>query len=124
PVTVPEGLMISEPASLLQRQAGIRAPSIDSLAHDPAMLDSLDVSAPSLEGWLAPDSYEWLPGTSPEVVLRTMVARTRDRVQHATAGDDSLPLGMNGHEGLTLASLAGSETQAEGGRTGAAAGCP
>ena len=112
-VTIPEGLMISETASLIQRQVGIRATAIDSLAHDPAMLDSLDVSAPSLEGWLAPDSYEWLPGTSAEVVLRTMVARTRDRVQRATAGYDSLPLGMNAHEVLTLASIVESESRAE-----------
>ena len=112
-VTIPEGLMISETAALIQRQVGIRASALDSLAHDPAMLDSLDVSAPSLEGWLAPDSYEWLPGTSAEVILRTMVARTRDRVQRATAGYDSLPLGMNAHEVLTLASIVESESRAE-----------
>ncbi|HXS81364.1 MAG TPA: endolytic transglycosylase MltG [Methylomirabilota bacterium] len=112
-VTIPEGLMISETARLIQRQVGIRAAAIDSLARDPVMLDSLEVSAPSLEGWLAPDSYEWLPGTSPEVILRTMVARTRDRVQRATAGYDSLPLGMNAHEVLTLASIVESESRAE-----------
>jgi UPF0755 protein len=112
-VTIPEGLMISETARLIQRQVGIRANAIDSLAHDSSMLDSLDVSAPSLEGWLAPDSYEWLPGTSPEVILRTMVARTRERVQRATAGYDSLPLGMNAHEVLTLASIVESESRAE-----------
>jgi len=111
-VTIPEGLMVSETANLIERQVGIRAAAIDSLAKDPAMLDSLEVSAPSLEGWLAPDSYEWLPGTSPEVVLRTMVARTRERVQHATAGYDSLPLGMNAHEVLTLASIVESESKA------------
>ena len=112
-ITIPEGLMVSETASLIQRQVGIRAAQLDSLARDPALLDSLQVSAPSLEGWLAPDSYEWLPGTSPEVVLRTMVARTRDRVQRATAGYDSLPLGMNAHEVLTLASIVESESRAQ-----------
>jgi UPF0755 protein len=112
-ITIPEGLMVNETASLIQRQVGIRAVALDSLARDPALLDSLQVSAPSLEGWLAPDSYEWLPGTSPEVVLRTMVARTRERVQRATAGYDSLPLGMNTHEVLTLASIVESESRAE-----------
>jgi UPF0755 protein len=112
-VTIPEGLMVSETATLLQREIGIRAVAIDSLAKDPATLDSLEVGAPSLEGWLAPDSYEWLPGTSPEVILRTMVGRTRERVQHATAGYDSLPLGMNAHEVLTLASIVESESRAQ-----------
>jgi UPF0755 protein len=112
-VTIPEGLMVSETATLLQREIGIRAAAIDSLAKDPATLDSLEVGAPTLEGWLAPDSYEWLPGTSPEVILRTMVSRTRERVQHATAGYDSLPLGMNAHEVLTLASIVESESRAQ-----------
>jgi len=111
-VTIPEGLMIREAARLIERQVGIRADALDSLAHEPTFIDSLDIGAPSLEGWLAPDSYEWLPGTSPEVVLRTMVARTRDRVQRATAGYDSLPLGMNPHEVLTLASIVEAESRA------------
>lgn len=111
-VTIPEGLMISETARLIERNVGIRASAIDSLAKDPDLLDSLGIGAPSLEGWLAPDSYEWLPGTSPEVILRTMVTRTRERVQRATAGYDSLPLGMNAHEVLTLASIVESESRA------------
>ena len=112
-VTIPEGLMVSETAALIEREVGIPAAAIDSLAKDPSLLDSLQVGAPSLEGWLAPDSYEWLPGTSPEVVLRTMVSRTRERVQRATAGYDSLPLGMNAHEVLTLASIVESESRAK-----------
>ena len=112
-VTIPEGLMVSETAALIEREVGIPAASLESLAKDPVLLDSLEVGAPSLEGWLAPDSYEWLPGTSPDVVLRTMVARTRDRVQRATAGYDSLPLGMNAHEVLTLASIVESESHAK-----------
>ncbi len=112
-VTIPEGLMVSETAALIEREVGIPAASIESLAKDPVLLDSLAVGAPSLEGWLAPDSYEWLPGTSADVVLRTMVARTRERVQRATAGYDSLPLGMNAHEVLTLASIVESESHAK-----------
>ncbi|MEQ1832571.1 MAG: endolytic transglycosylase MltG [Candidatus Eisenbacteria bacterium] len=112
-VTIPEGLMVSETAALIERKVGIPASALEALATDPALLDSLEIGAPTLEGWLAPDSYEWLPGTSPEVVLRTMVARTRERVQRATAGYDSLPLGMNMHEVLTLASIVESESRAK-----------
>src|SRR5258705_4656112 len=42
-----------------------------------------------------------------------MVGRTRERVQRATAGYDSLPLGMNAHEVLTLASIVESESRAK-----------
>jgi len=112
-VTIPEGLMIRETAAIIERAVGIPATALDSLSRDPLLLDSLGVTAPSLEGWLAPDSYSWLPGTSAEVVLRTMVERTRERVTRATAGVDSMPLGMTLHEVLTLASIVESESRAD-----------
>lgn len=112
-LTIPEGLMVREVAALLESRIGMRAATLDSLARDPVFLDSLGIHAPSLEGWLAPDSYEWLPGTSPEVVLRAMVTRTRERVARATAGCDSLPFGFTPHELLTLASIVETEAQVD-----------
>ena len=112
-LTVPEGLTLRELAQLLERRIGMPATTLDSLARDQAFLDSLGVEAPSLEGWLAPDSYEWLPGTAPEMVLRTMVARTRERVARATAGRDSLPFGFGPLEVLTLASIVEAEAQVD-----------
>ena len=111
-VTIPEGLTVPEVAGLLAPRLGVPAARIDSLATDPAFLDSLGVQAPSLEGYLAPDSYEWLPGTPPEVALRAMVQHTRERLQHATAGCDSLPLGFDAHQLLTMASIVEAEAQA------------
>ncbi|HTR97832.1 MAG TPA: endolytic transglycosylase MltG [Candidatus Acidoferrales bacterium] len=111
-LTIPEGLTLAEISDLLGARLGVRAQAIDSLAHDPALLDSLHVAAPSLEGYLAPDSYGWLPGTPPEVVLRTMVEHTHDRVARATADCDSLPLGFDTHRLLTLASIVEAEAQA------------
>lgn len=111
-ITVSEGLTVRETAVILAARLQIPAAGIDSLARDRALLDSLGISAPSLEGYLAPDSYEWLPGTAPEVALRTMVARTRERLAKATAGCDSLPLGMSLHGVLSLASIVESESQA------------
>jgi len=110
-LTIPEGLTVREVSALLAPRLGVRPAVLDSLASDPALLDSLGVSAPSLEGYLAPDSYEWLPGTAPEVALRALVERTRERLQKATAGVDSLPLGLDAHQILTLASIVESEAQ-------------
>ena len=111
-VTIPEGLTLLQTAALIERQVGIPVLTLASLARDPDLLDSLGVAAPSLEGWLAPDSYEWLPGTAPEVVLRTMAERTRERLQRAMQEKQALPLDMSGHEVLTLASIVESESQA------------
>ncbi len=112
-VTIPEGLTLREVSELLADKIGFRASVFDSLARDPSMLDSLGVVAPSLEGYLAPDSYEWLPGTAPEVALRTLVSRTRERIARATTGCDSLPLGMDAHQILTLASIVESEAMVD-----------
>ncbi len=112
-VTIPEGLTLREVSQLLSTKIGFNARVFDSLAHEPLLLDSLGVNAPSLEGYLAPDSYEWLPGTAPEVALRTLVQRTRERITRATTGCDSLPLGMDAHQILTLASIVESEAMVD-----------
>ena len=110
-VTIPEGLTLTEISLLLSNHLGVPVASFDSLAHDRQFLDSLEVKAPSLEGYLAPDSYEFLPGTSPEVAFRTMVHRTQDVLLRAAAGRDSLPLGLSLYQVLTLASIVEAEAQ-------------
>lgn len=108
---LPEGLTLAQTTALLAPRLGVTRGAIDSLARDPALLDSLGVESPTLEGWLAPDSYEWLPGTPIESALRAMVARTRERLRRATAGCDSLPLDFGSHQILTLASIVEAEAQ-------------
>jgi UPF0755 protein len=108
-VSIPEGLTMTEVSLLLSNHLGVTVAEFDSLARDRAFLDSLGVDAPTLEGYLAPDSYEFLPGTSPEVAFRTMVARTREVLLRAAAGRDSLPLGMTLYQVLTLASIVEAE---------------
>jgi UPF0755 protein len=110
-ITFPEGLTTSEIAVLLSNRLGVPIAAFDSLAHDRVFLDSLSIAAPSIEGYLAPDSYEFLPGTSPEVAFRTMVQHQRELLLKLSAGRDSLPLGMSLHEVLTLASIVESEAQ-------------
>jgi UPF0755 protein len=112
-VTIPEGLTLTEVSLLLSNHLGVAASAFDSLGRDPAFLDSLGVEAPTLEGYLAPDSYEFLPGTSPEVALRTMAARQREILLDAAAGRDSLPLEMSLHQVLTLASIVEAEAMVD-----------
>ncbi len=108
-VTIPEGLTTTEVSLLLSNHLGVPVAEFDSLASDRAFLDSLGISAPSIEGYLAPDSYEFLPGTSPEVAFRTMANRTLGILLRAAAGRDSLPLGLSLHQVLTLASIVEAE---------------
>jgi UPF0755 protein len=112
-VTIPEGLTLGEVNHLLSNRLGVGLSKFDSLSHDRAFLDSLRIDAPSIEGYLAPDTYEFLPGTAPEVAFRTMVNRTNDVLLRAAAGRDSLPLGLSLYQILTLASIVESEAQIE-----------
>ena len=112
-VTIPEGLTTTEVSLLLSNHLGVPASEFDSLSHDRAFLDSLGIAAPSIEGYLAPDSYEFLPGTSPEVAFRTMARRTLEILLRSAAGRDSLPLGLSLHQLLTLASIVEAEAQVD-----------
>jgi UPF0755 protein len=115
-ITIPEGLTMLETGVLLSHHLGVPIAAFDSLGHDRAFCDSLGLEAPSLEGYLAPDTYEFLPGTPPEVALRTMVARQKEMLQRAAAGRDSLPLGLSLHQLLILASIVECEAQQSGER--------
>ncbi len=115
-VTIPEGLTIPETCGLLAHHLGVPAARFDSLARDSAFCDSVGVGGRSLEGYLAPDTYSFLPGTPPEVALRTMVQHQRDVLRRASAGHDSLPLGLSLDQLLTLASIVESEAQRPGER--------
>ena len=110
-VTIPEGLTVRQVSEILAGHLGVPATAFDSLARDRAFLDSLGIAAPSIEGYLAPDSYEFLPGTLPEVAFRTMVQRTQSILLDASAGRESLPLGLSLQQLLALASIVESEAQ-------------
>jgi UPF0755 protein len=112
-VTLPEGLTVTEVSLLLSNHLGVPIAEFDSLSNERAFIDSLGLDAPSLEGYLAPDSYEFLPGTPPEVAFRTLVRRQLAVLGAATAGLDSLPLGLSLHEVLTLASIVEAEAQVD-----------
>jgi UPF0755 protein len=110
-ITIPEGLTLLETGTLLAGHLGVPAAEFDSLGHDRAFCDSVGVDASSLEGYLGPDTYEFLPGTPPEVALRTMVARQQEVLRRAGVGHDSLPLGLSLRQLLVLASIVESEAQ-------------
>jgi UPF0755 protein len=112
-VTIPEGLTLTEVSLLLSNYLGVPIAAFDSLAHDRAFLDSLGVDAPSLEGYLAPDTYEFLPRTPPEVAFRTLAGRTQRVLREVAAGRDSLPLDLSLYQVLTLASIVEAEAQRE-----------
>lgn len=73
-VTIPEGLTIEQCASRIARVF----PSVDtsefvSLCNNPEVIKKLNVDAPSLEGFLFPETYRFADNVSEEFIITRMV---------------------------------------------------
>lgn len=104
PVLHPEGATVAELARALQEIGLATAGDILRAAHDPALLATLGVEAPSVEGYLFPDTYFLVKGLTSEQILARMVRQT-----HARLGADIVARararGLTLHQLLTLASI-------------------
>jgi UPF0755 protein len=103
-VVFQEGSTLGELARQLQAERLIPAEELLRVGKDPVFLKTLDIQADSVEGYLFPDTYQFVKGMTPEEILARMVARMRDKVSAdmlAEARDRGLTL----HQTLTLASI-------------------
>jgi UPF0755 protein len=100
----PEGATISELARVLETARLAPADDVIRAAHDPEVLKALGINAPSLEGYLFPDTYQFVRGMSVEEMLGRMVQRTRSRLT-AERLAKAKTLGLDAHGLLTLASI-------------------
>ncbi len=100
----PEGATIAELARALGQQQLAQAADVLRAVSDPAFLRSLGVEAPSLEGYVFPDTYHFAKGLTAEQILTRTVQRLRSKLSPdlvARARDR----GMDVHQLLTLASI-------------------
>lgn len=111
PVTIPEGYTMLQIADVLAQQQITDPAEFLRLAKDAGFIQSLGLSAQTLEGYLYPDTYKFPRPSPARDVLRAMV----DRLGHvfndelkARAND----LHLTPHEVLTLASVIEKETGA------------
>lgn len=74
------------------------------LCTDREFLDTLDVDAPSLEGFLFPDTYRFPKGLDTKEVLTIMVGRLREKFDEDMM-TRVLELGLSEREVLTMASI-------------------
>jgi UPF0755 protein len=103
-VTIPEGFTLSQIVPLVARVLQVPADSVIAAARDTAHLHRLAVPTPTLEGYLFPDTYMFLPGTSARVAVGAMVRRFEQvwRPEWTSRLDT---LGMTRHQVMTLASI-------------------
>ncbi|WP_062485948.1 endolytic transglycosylase MltG [Candidatus Nitrospira inopinata] len=108
-VTIPEGYTIAQIADMLsERNITDRAEFI-RLARDKSFIQTLKISAESLEGYLFPDTYRFARRTAAKEVIKTMVDQL-DRVFSVEWQERAKELGLTMHQVLTLASVIEKET--------------
>jgi len=109
-VVIPEGLMVKEVAGIVSAELGVDSLAFYELAFDSTIVSTLGLNAPSLEGYLFPDTYlfEWPVGEMD--VLARMVRRFMEVYKrYIKAKADSLGMSMN--EVVTLGSIIQAEAQ-------------
>jgi len=115
PLTIPEGLTITQIADLASQQGLTDRAEFLRLAKDREFIVSLGIKAETLEGYLYPDTYKFPRPIKARDVLMAMVEQLRQEV-----GPDLLArmqeLKMTMHEVLTLASVIEKETGSGGER--------
>ena len=103
-VLLREGFTLAELAHAIEVEGLARADDVLRVGQDPLFLRTLEIPAASVEGYLFPDSYQFVKGVPPEEMLVRMVARMRAQLtpevlRAAEAG------GFTAHQLLTLASI-------------------
>lgn len=109
-VTVPEGLTAREIAQLLKGEILLEPTAFLALVNDSSYSASLGVKAPTLEGYLFPDTYAFVPGMEPFEVAREMVMKGRT-VLGRKLRDRASKLGLTWHQVLTFASIIEAEAR-------------
>lgn len=103
-VTLPEGSNMFDIAARLEAAGlGSKDAIIRAAKQNTALVADIDARAPSLEGYLFPDTYRFQPHTEPAEMLAVMVRRFRQTAQQIGLTSDY-------HQTVTLASLVEKET--------------
>lgn len=103
-VTIPEGSTSYEIAHILQMKIGMDSSEFMKAVFDTALLQEYGIEAPSFEGYLFPDSYNFYREMRPSWVIRKMTERfftVFDSMRRAEAA----ALGMTVNQIVTLASI-------------------
>ena len=107
-VTIREGLDRFTVGRLFAAEGFGRPKDWDKLTADPELIRDIAPQAPTLEGYLFPDTYKFNPGTTPRAIVQAMVQNFR---RHFGNEMPFITTGLNLHQTVTLASIV--ETEAK-----------
>jgi UPF0755 protein len=107
-VTVREGLDRFTVGHIFAAEGFGKQAEWEKLTADPELIRDLAPDAPSLEGYLFPDTYKFVPGTPAKAIVEAMVQNFRHHFGPELA---YITTGLNAHQTVTLASIV--ETEAK-----------
>lgn len=102
-ITIPGGSTL-ENMKVKFKYRGLLDDASWQIVYDKEFLKSLDVYAPSLEGYIYPETYNFSKGMKPEVIFSIMVQKMRDEFNE-TLRKRAQEIGMSENNVLTLASI-------------------
>lgn len=108
-VTFPEGKNMFEFGKILEAKGITSYEDFIKECRDPENIKSLGVDAPSLEGYLFPDTYKFAPKTPAKQVVQAMIRLTQNKIKDLDFGKSFL----SKHEVIILASIVEKETGAK-----------
>jgi len=111
-LTIPEGFMLREIAGTVHREVEIDSAQFYEVASDTNFVRQLGISAPSLEGYLYPDTYLLSWPISSRDLAKLMVERFRE-IYNKDIADFAAGAGLSTNEIVTLASIIQAEAQDE-----------
>jgi UPF0755 protein len=100
---VPEGLTIEQTAVLFKTALGTDSVAFINACRDPALLRNHLIPTATVEGYLFPDTYRFLPGVLPLEIVRRMVAHFDEKF--AEMKDSLQNRSMTEHDIVVLASI-------------------
>ncbi|MEW6001121.1 MAG: endolytic transglycosylase MltG [Nitrospirota bacterium] len=114
-VKIREGDSLQEIGEKLSERNIINTEDFESLSSDKEFLDLYNIDAPTLEGYLFPDTYKIPKGMDPTEAIGLMIDRMREKYSGQLRIRTS-ELGLSEREVLTLASIIEKEAKTEGER--------
>jgi UPF0755 protein len=81
-ITIPEGKNMYEVAKLLEAAGVTKEKDFLDIIRDQEFISQFNISADSLEGYLYPETYRFVPNSPAKVVAKTMLDLFRKKTEH------------------------------------------
>lgn len=110
-VTVPEGSNLFDIARILGEHGLVEPGEFLEAASSRSLLSSLGIPGATAEGFLFPDTYQFVKYMTPEEILEIMARRFREAAR--AIEEPARRAGLSMHEVVTVASIIEKETSVE-----------